>query len=288
MSIIDDATAGPRTDPASQPTPQRAPRGERKQLDSVGHVGRFAAVLASVITLIPLPVVILVALSESWVQGPLAGLTMEWLTAAWTRMGDAVLVSLRIAVIVLIIDMAVALPASWLVARYRFPGRSLIRSLSTLPIAVPGIAIGLGLILTFPELRPTGWLLVGGHILYTMPFLFGTLLPAMSDPRLQEKETVASSLGVGPLRRFFTVTAPGVRTALLAGTLMVLTLSLGEFNVSFFLFTPTEQPMPVSLFDSYLTGRIESAAAQTVLFLALVIPPAIAMEKLGGAKAGQA
>lgn len=263
-------------------------RGEGRRLDSVGQVGRIAAILASLITLIPIPVVILVALSRSWVEGPTSGLTLDWISQAWTRMSSAMEVSLRIAVIVLIIDMAVALPASWLVARHRFPGRSLIRSLSTLPIAVPGIAIGLGLILTFPELRPTGWLLIGGHVLYTLPFLFGTLLPAMADPRLQEKETVASSLGAGPLRRFLTVTAPGVRTALLAGTLMVLTLSLGEFNVSFFLFTPTEQPIPVHLFDSYLTGRIESAAAQTVLFLALVIPPAILMERLGGAKAGQA
>lgn len=264
----------------------RRPQGDA--LDPVTKLGRLAAVLAACITLLPLPIVLAVALSENWTQGPWAGMTFDWIDQAWTRMNSAILVSLRIAVIVLIIDLLIGLPAAWLVARRRFPGRRFLQALSTLPIAVPGIAIGLGLILAFPELRPTGWLLVGGHVLYTLPFLFGALLPALANPQLVEKEQVAASLGAGPLRRFFQVTLPGIRTAVLAGTLMVLVLSLGEFNVSFFLFTPLEQPMPVSLFDSYLTGRIEAAAAQTMLFLALVIPAAMAMEKLGGAKVGQA
>ena len=82
------------------------------------------------------------------------------------------------------------------------------------------------------------------------------------------------------------MTLPAIRKAMLGGILMVITLSLGEFNVSFFLFTPTAQPMPVFLFDSYLTGRIEQAAAQTVIFLAMVLIPAILLEKFQTQKPG--
>jgi putative spermidine/putrescine transport system permease protein len=63
---------------------------------------------------------------------------------------------------------------------------------------------------------------------------------------------------------------------------------MGEFNVSFFLFTPLEKTLPVELYASYITGRLEVAAANTVWFLLFVIPASVAIERLGGAKVGQA
>ncbi|WP_459587579.1 ABC transporter permease [Corynebacterium camporealensis] len=264
------------------------PRPKKKQLDPVERVGKLAAIFTAFLTLVPIPIVLLVSISSNWVQGPFAGVTFEWFARAWSRMDQAVFVSLQIMVIVLTIDLIVALPASWFITRYQFPGRSILRSMTSLPLAIPGIAIGLGLILSFPHLRESGWLLVAGHVLYTIPFLLGTLIPAMDSPRLKDQEVVASSLGMHPFRTFFTVTLPAIRRALFGGILMVVTLSLGEFNVSFFLFTPTAQPMPVFLFDSYLTGRIEQAAAQTIIFLAMVIIPAIFLEKFQKQQVGAA
>lgn len=265
----------------NQRVPQRAPAKER---DPVMVVGGLAAGAAAVVTLLPIPIVVLVALSKSWRAGPGAGMTLEWITGAWQRMDGAILISARVAAFVLVIDLLLALPAAWLIARYDFPGRSLLRALSTLPIAIPGIAVGLGLILAFPHLRPTGWLMVVGHVLYTLPFLLGALIPALANRSLVQQEQVALSLGAGFVRRFRTITLPGIRAALIAGVLMVVTLSLGEFNVSFFIFTPLQQPLPVSLYDGYLTGRLESAAGATVLFLAMVVPAAVALERLGGAR----
>ena len=46
--------------------------------------------------------------------------------------------------------------------------------------------------------------------------------------------------------------------------------------------------MPVVLYDGYLTGRLEAAAAATVLFLLIVVPATLVLERLGGAKVGQA
>lgn len=261
-------------------------RPRKAQLDPVEKLGKWAAIFAAFLTLIPLPIVVMVSISASWVQGLGGGLTTEWFERAWSRMDQAIMVSLQIMVYVLIVDLVIALPAAWFITRYRFPGRQILSSMSTLPIAIPGIAIGLGLILSFPHLRDSGWLLVMGHVLYTVPFLLGTLIPALNSPSLRSQEIVAYSLGMPPLRTFFTVTLPAIRKAMLGGILMVITLSLGEFNVSFFLFTPTAQPMPVFLFDSYLTGRIEQAAAQTVIFLAMVLIPAILLEKFQTQKPG--
>lgn len=161
-------------------------------------------------------------------------------------------------------------------------------AITTMPIAVPGIALAIGLIISYPTMRPSGLLLVGGHVLYTVPFMIATLVPALSNPRIREMELVAVTLGAGALRRLVTITLPSIRTALLASVILVFTLSLGEFNVSFFLFTPIQQPLPVELYNSYITNRLEVAAAGTIWFLILVVPAAIILERFGGAKVSSA
>ncbi|MGC5626942.1 ABC transporter permease [Georgenia sp. Z1344] len=287
LSAAPDAQGTPDT-PGPTTTSRRARSATPLRHDGVTRVGQVLAIVAALVTTLPIPLVLLVALSRSWREGPLGGLTLEWIVEAWDDMAGNIGVSVSVALLVLVIDMAIGLPAAWAIARYRFPGRSLLRAVTNVPIAVPGIALGLGLILAYPLLRPSGVLMIGGHVLYTLPFLLSALTPAMASPALRLQESVAESLGAGPVRRFLTVTLPASRGALLAATLLVLTLSFGEFNVSFFLFTPLQQPVPVVLYDGYLTGRLEAAAAATVLFLVLVVPAALALERLGGAKMGQA
>lgn len=268
----------------------RTSRPQKRSLkgtkDPVQAVGFIFAIAACTVTLLPLPIVLAVAISKNWVTGLSGGVTGQWLSQAWQRMDQSVFISLQVAVIVMIVDLLVALPATRFITRHSFPGRGLLQSVSTLPIAIPGIAMGLALILSYPVLRPSGWLMVAGHVLYTLPFLLSALIPAMNSERLKEQELVASSLGMGATKIFFSVTLPAVRRALIGGLVMVVTMSLGEFNVTFFLFTPSAQPMPVFLFDTYITGRIELAAAQTAIFLAMVIPPAIVLEKFQVQKGG--
>ncbi len=278
MDAPDGATTAFRT--------ARSKNNSKGAKDPVQAVGFIFAIAACAVTLLPLPVLLAVAFSKNWVDGLSGGVTGQWLSQAWQRMDQSVFISLQVALIVMIVDLLVALPAARFITRHSFPGRGLLQSVSTLPIAIPGIAVGLALILSYPVLRPSGWLMVAGHVLYTLPFLLSALIPAMNSERLKEQELVASSLGMGTAKIFFSVTLPAVRRALIGGLVMVVTMSLGEFNVTFFLFTPSAQPMPVFLFDTYITGRIELAAAQTAIFLAMVIPPAIVLEKFQVQKGG--
>lgn len=265
-----------------------APAAPRRK-DPVVGIGKVCAWVAVVICLVPIPLVFAVATTRSWRQGFWAGgFTFEWLSAGWGRIAGNFGYSLQVAVGVLLIDLAIGFPAAWLLARRKFRGRQLASAITTMPIAIPGIALALGLVLSYPGLRPSGMLLVAGHVLYTTPFLIGTLTPALGNPKLRELEQVAVTLGAPGPRRLLTVTVPSVKTALLAATILVLTLSLGEFNVSFFLFTPIQQPLPVELYSGYITNRLEIAAASTVWFLVMVVPAAVVLELAGGAKVGQA
>jgi putative spermidine/putrescine transport system permease protein len=253
--------------------------------DPISRVGRAFAWSVVFLVLAPLPVLLSVSTSPNWQQGIwVGGFTFNWLTDAWSRTASYVAFSIQLALVVLLIDFLVGLPASWALARRNFFGRQFLLTLTVLPVAVPGIAIGLGLILTYPMLKMGGWLLIAGHVLYTLPFVIGSLTPVLGDIKLREQETVARTLGANSLQSLLFVTLPQLRRALTATAVMVFTLSMGEFNVSFFLFTPFQKPLPVELYSNYITGRLEVAAAATVWFLLFVIPAAVLIERLGGSR----
>lgn len=253
--------------------------------DPALRLGRIFAVLATLACLAPLPLLLGIATTASWRRGLWSsGITLEWLIDGWGRVAPYAEVSVKIALIVLAADLLIGFPAAWALARLRFPGRRLLLSLIALPIAIPGIALALALILAYPLWKQGGWLLVGGHILYTLPFFIGGIVPLLDDARLLEQEAAAATLGANQIRQFLFVTLPFIRTGLLVNILLIFTLSMGEFNISFFLFTPLQKPMPVELYASYITGRLEVAAATTVWFLMFVLPAAVIIEALGGGR----
>src|SRR5437763_249929 len=64
----------------------------------------------------------------------------------------------------------------------------------------------------------------------------------------------------------------------------LLTLSLGEFNLTWMLHTPLTKTLPVGLADSYASMRLEIASAYTLIFFIMIIPLLIAIQMLGRGK----
>ena len=260
-----------------------------KQKDKIQAVGRFFAWFSAIICLMPILLVFAVATTRVWQKGPWSGgFTLDWLSEGWAVISPYAWYSIKLALLILFLNFLIGLPTSWVLAKHTFPGKKILMALTNIPIAVPGIAMGLALIITYPLLRKSGFLMVTGHLLYTLPFFIGALTPQLADPDVKAVEQVAATLGASFYNRVIHVILPKVKTSLLAATIMVVTLSLGEFNVSFFLFTPKSKTLPVELYSAYITGRIEVAAAITLCFLFFVVPAAILLERLGGAKVGQA
>lgn len=271
----------------TQPTTRRQRRVRER--DPLQYAGRLIAWASAVLVLAPMPLVVAVATSSHWERGGWAGgVTLHWIATSWQRMAPYALYSVELAFMVLAVNLVIGLPTAWALSRFRFPGRNLLMSLSALPLAIPGIAVALGLIMAYPMARSGGTLLLVGHILYTMPFFLGALTPVLDTGPLLAQEEVAKTLGARPLANFVFVTLPNVRRALIAAAIMVLTLSMGEFNVSFFLVTPLAKTLPIQLYDQYITGRLEIAAGMTVWFLAFVVPASIVLERFGGGGVGQA
>jgi len=74
---------------------------------------------------------------------------------------------------------------------------------------------------------------------------------------------------------------PAVLPAIVAGSLMVFTLSVGEFNLTWMLHTPLTRTLPVGLADSYASMRIEIGSAYTLIFLIVILPVLWGLQAVG-------
>ena len=125
----------------------------------------------------------------------------------------------------------------------------------------------------------TSWLFIlVGHVLFTLPFMVRSVLAVMSSIDLKTLEEGARSLGANFTQRFFGIILPNCRSGIIAGSLMVVTLSLGEFNMTLLLHTPLTQTLPVGLADTYASLRLEVGSAYTLVFFVIIVPLLIAMQ----------
>jgi putative spermidine/putrescine transport system permease protein len=194
--------------------------------------------------------------------------------------GRALLRSAEVVAAVVPLALLIGAPAAWAFRRRPFPGSRLLESAALVPLAVPGVALAFALIQSAPGF-PRFWLLVAGHLAYTVPLVVKTVSNAVEgfDPRL---EAAARSLGAGVWETAARVILPLLLPSLILSALLVFAVSWGEFNVSFLLATPLLQTFPAGLYATYTTNSFPVAAAATIVFLAPVVPALIAIQALGG------
>lgn len=132
----------------------------------------------------------------------------------------------------------------------------------------------------FREFRTSAGFILVGHVLFTLPFMIRAVLAVLSSIDLKTLEEGARSLGASFPQRFFGVILPNCRSGILAGSLMVVTLSIGEFNLTWMLHTPLTKTLPVGLADSYASMRLEIGSAYTLIFFVMILPLLLAMQAL--------
>jgi putative spermidine/putrescine transport system permease protein len=162
-----------------------------------------------------------------------------------------------------------------------------VEEIITLPLAIPGLAIALALLLTyggFTDFRRSWLFILVGHAIFTLPFMVRSVMAVFAAIDIKTLDEGASSLGASPWRRFRDVIVPNARPGILAGSLMVVTLSLGEFNLTWMLHTPLTKTLPVGLADSYASMRLEVASAYTLVFFVMIIPLLTAMQLIAGTR----
>ena len=231
----------------------------------------------------PILLSITAGLTVNYFQGVESGLTLRWAGEVWALYGETVVRSFLIALACLGVTLVLGVPAAYVLAKRRTRLTRLIEELLVMPVAIPGLAIALALLISYGGWRGfrTSWLFIlTGHVLFTLPFMVRAVLAVMAAIDLKALEEGAASLGAGFWRRFATVVLPNCRSGILAGALMVVTLSMGEFNLTWMLHTPLTKTLPVGLADSYASMRLEIASAYTLVFFVMIVPLLVALQRL--------
>ena len=156
---------------------------------------------------------------------------------------SAIGLTLLVAAIAVPLNLVFGVAAAWAVAKFEFPGKSVLVSLIDLPFSVSPVVAGLVYVLLFGAKGLLGPLMDDWHfkiifavpgivlatIFVTFPFIARELIPLMQEQGTAEEEA-ALTLGASGWRTFLTVTLPNVRWALLYGVLLCNARAMGEFG----------------------------------------------------------
>lgn len=222
---------------------------------------------------------------------PVVGLLLR---TPWSTLGSqfaspvvrqAIYLSLVASVAATALSLVLGVPLAWALARWEFPGRRLVRALTTLPMVLPPVVGGVALLLAFGRRGFVGrWLdeafgislpfTLGAAILaetfVAMPFLVITVEAGLRSMN-RRFEDAASSLGAGRWTTFRRVTLPLIAPSLWAGAALAWARAIGEFGatITFAGNLPGRtQTVPLAVFLALETD-LEAAITLSVVLLAI-------------------
>ncbi|KVN33682.1 ABC transporter permease [Burkholderia stagnalis] len=280
-SLSDSSTPSPAPAHTSAAA-RRAPRvtGAR----ALAALQWCVTLLLCAFLIVPVVMSVLAGLTVNYFRGLSSGLTLRWLEQVWQQYHGSVALSLYVAFATLAIVLVAGVPAGYALARSESRAARIIEEALVLPIALPGLASALALLVVyggFTAFRMSPWFIVAGHAVFTLPFMVRAVAAVAAGADLRTLEEGAASLGASFVTRFVTIVLPNLRPGIVAGALAVLTLSIGEFNLTWMLHTPDTKTLPVGLADTYASLRLEVGSAYTILFLLMTLPLLVAMQWLG-------
>jgi putative spermidine/putrescine transport system permease protein len=209
-------------------------------------------------------------------------LTLLWYKYVFEVYGHTLVLSLKLAAACIAITIVLGVFGGYAVVRYDFPGKLLLEELILVPLSLPGISVAVALIGTYGMIRGSAFIILFGHLLYTLPFMIQAVTNTLRSYNFFELERAAAGLGASWLQRLRYVLLPNLRHALIIGSLLVFTISLGEFNASFLLTTPVTLTLPAALYDSYTNDSFQVSSAATSIFIVVVVPVLLAIQLIGG------
>jgi iron(III) transport system permease protein len=173
---------------------------------------------------------------------------------------------------------------SWCIVRTTWRGQRLLEVAASLPMAVPGLVLGLSLMvvhLSIPSaIYGTLAILL---VAYTTRFLpygvrYGTLSLLKIHPELEES---AALCGAGPIATLRRIVLPLIRPGLIAGWLYVAILSLRELGSSVLLYSPGTEVVAVVLWELWENGQHGELSALGVLFVGALVALVVVAQAIG-------
>jgi iron(III) transport system permease protein len=268
---------------------------ERRRLSPLAQVGVVASLsLVMLLSFIPYIGVTLAAFGKGWslTLVPLH-YTLQYFERVIVETPKYILNSFLYSGIAVLLCIFVGVPIAWLLARTRLPGNGVLDALNTLILAVPGTAIGIAYIRAFHvEIPGLGVALTSLWIImplvlavrrlpYTVRGSYASLLLVH-----RSMEEAAAGVGATGLRTFRDVTLPLIWKGVAVGGLFSFMTSLQEASATLFLSLGGWEMMTVGIFNFYIAGSANEAAALGFILIIVASLCLIVINKVAGTRMG--
>jgi molybdate transport system permease protein len=247
------------------------------------------------------PVLVLLAAAAAlFFVLPLAGLVARtpWGSVpgilADAQVGEALRLSLVCSLASTAVAIVLGVPLAWVLARLRFPGKSLLRGLTTLPMVLPPVVGGVALLLAFgrrgllgaPIAGATGLSLpfttagvIVAESFVAMPFLVITVEAGLRSMDVRFEEA-ARTLGARRWTVFRRITLPLIGPSLAAGAVLAWSRALGEFGATITFagnFPGTTQTAPLAIYIDLESQQVPSAVILSLLLVVVSLAVLVAL-----------
>ncbi len=181
--------------------------------------------------------------------------------------------TMKVGVMTAVIGGLLSFAIGYTITRTRAPGRRSIDVISTIPVAIPGLVIGVAYLWAWIDL-PGGlygtlWILALAFVARFIP----DTVKALSTSLMQihkELEEAAWICGRGTLSTIFTIVLPLARPGVVAGMTLLFILSIRELGSSLFLYSSDTMVMAVQLLGFYEGGNLGITAAFSLVQMVLL------------------
>ena len=241
-------------------------------------------ILGAAVIFVPLALTVYLSVfDETVIVFPPHAYTLSWYARILPQFGDALRTSALTAVAAAALALLLGVPAGIGLSRYRFRGRGAAATLLLAPLTVPGIAVGLGIFVlavlveerTEWALSGSLWLLIGAHVVITLPWVVRLCVASLANHD-RAAEEAAASLGANPLRVIWRVTLPAMRGGIVAGGLFAFIVSFENLEMTLFLTAPGMTTLPIAVL-SYLQYHIDPLIAAIAVVQVVLVGGALVL-----------
>lgn len=266
---------------------------------------KIAATIASFIgtLILTLPILVLILISFSvdgaWKTQILpTDYTLDHYMSLFTdeRTWRPIWNSIQMGIVATFGNIIFGVAAAYAMVRLNFKGKTLLDILIMVPWALPGTVVAVNLIAAFSTenifafnqvLIGTFWILPLAYFIRHLPLVFRSTSASLVqlDPSIEE---ASRGLGANWWYTFRRIVVPLTFTGILAGTLLALVQSFGEFVASILIYSTSTIPLSVAIFQKLYAFKFGTACAYGVLQICLILVVLIISEKLSKGSAGTA
>jgi len=213
------------------------------------------------------------------------GYTLDNYRYVYERSAGAIVNSFLLGGAALVISIVIATVIPYLVTR---AGRTYLDYLGFLPLALPGTALAIALILTFntPPLHLTGtaFILIMAYVIRRMPY---ALRATSASIRTISPDIEGAALvhGASKFLGLCSVTVPLMLPGIMAGAMMVFLTSIREISATIMLSPESWKPMSLTIFEGLLRGEFYTSSAISVILIAIVVVVQLLVLRMSGNKA---